>query len=83
MNKHAKELLLLKLFEWTVGQNAKAVLLQTFIQKEGPLSPDTAEKIRKILEEDAEAERTLRTLVRRAEASDEELEAYHRHLSQS
>lgn len=38
------------------------------------------------MQEDEEAERTLRTLIKRAEAeeaSDEELEVYHRHLSQS
>jgi hypothetical protein len=53
MNKEAKEKLLVRLLDMTDNNNARAVLLQSFIQEEGPLTEATAKQVRAILNGDS------------------------------
>jgi hypothetical protein len=49
MTKTEKEQLLVRLLRLTDNNNARAVVLQSFIQDEGPLSEMTAKQVRTIL----------------------------------
>ena len=49
MNKETKEELLIWLMRQITGLDARAVLLQSFIAEEGPLSEEAAAKVRALL----------------------------------
>jgi len=49
MNTEAKERMLLTILRQLPDSNGRAVMLQSYIQEEGPLTEETAAKVREIL----------------------------------
>jgi hypothetical protein len=49
MNKQAKEELLLMVLSVLPGRNDKAIMLQSFIAENGPLSKEAGVKVRELL----------------------------------